>query len=163
MKSNFTVWCLFQRIENNHILRKTLEAQTPEGHRVGNLRHETYRQQFCMMFSSQIKAWCFLTIKTGQIIPTSHDRFPPKCSLGLGKSPVFLWNLGWWNYEIWPDKNNATVLEWHWNISLLVNTGRLLLTGVLGYCASNIHHLKHSYLLAKLGEQPIGPSERNKN
>ncbi len=39
---------------------------------------------------------------SGQIIATSHDRFPPNGGLVM-EFPLFQGNLGWWNIIIWPD------------------------------------------------------------
>ena len=41
--------------------------------------------------------------KSGQIIATSHDRFPPNGGL-VREIPLFQGSLGWWNILIWPDK-----------------------------------------------------------
>ena len=38
---------------------------------------------------------------SGQIIATSHDRFPPNGGL-VREIPLFQGNLGWWNIIIWP-------------------------------------------------------------
>ena len=43
-----------------------------------------------------------LHIISGQIIATSHDRFPPNGGL-VTEIPLFQGNLGWWNIIIWQD------------------------------------------------------------
>ncbi len=54
-----------------------------------------YEILMCVIFLVWLKT-------SGQIIATSHDRFPPNAGL-VREIPLFQGNLGWWNIIIWPE------------------------------------------------------------
>ena len=56
-------------------------------------------------------------MSSGQIIATSHDRFPPNSGLAK-ETPLFPGNLGWWNIIIWQDVISESLRiqpSWSWN------------------------------------------------
>ena len=56
--------------------------------------------------------------KSGQIIATSHDRFPQNGGL-VREIPLFQGNLGWWNILIWPHPCISIAVDWLFFLGML--------------------------------------------